>query len=125
MAQKLSKKDFNKKVAAMREENERLKILHEIREERELYSPKARKKQTKSTTRFVIASIVAIVMYTCVALVIQACTGTEVSTTLTEHWYAFWTIEIAALTGIKITNVIKEHNSKDTNDEENDSNAAG
>ena len=122
MAQKLTRQEFDEKVAVMRENNERLKILHEIREERELYSPKAKQKQMKDSTRFVIASIVAIVMYTCAALIIQACTGTEVSATLTEHWYAFWTIEIAALAGIKVTKVIKEHNSENTND---DSNVAG
>ena len=113
MAQKLTKKEFDKKVSAMRETNERLRILHEIKTERDLYNPKTEREKSKSSTMFVIATISAIVIYTCMSLIIQACTGTEVSPTLTTHWYTFWTIEIVALTGIKISNVIKgdKHNS--------------
>lgn len=117
MAQ-LSKKDFNKKIAVMRENNERLKILHEIREERELYSPKVKKQKTKISNIALFTSIIAIVSFTIACLIIQACTGAEVSPTLTTSWYTFWTVEIGVLAGIKVTKVIKDT-------PEDDSGAAG
>ena len=113
---RISRSEFDKKIAIMREDNERMKILHEIKEERELYSSKTKQKQMRVSTIYLIASIVAVVLYTMVVLIIQACTGTEVSTTLTERWYTFWTIEITALTGIKVTKVIKDYKSDKNSD---------
>lgn len=119
MAQKLTKKEFEKKVAVMRENNERLRILHEIKTERAKYCNKEAKKQAKTSNIVLIASIAAITLYTIVALIIQYSTGTEVSSTLSTLWYGFWTVEITVLAGIKVTKVIKENNSDSTNDDEN------
>ena len=120
MAQKMTKKEFDKKVAVMRENNERLRILHEIRTERAKYSNKEEKKQIKTSNIVLGCSIIAIVLYTIVALIIQYNTGVEVSSTLSTLWYGFWTVEITALAGIKVTKVIK-----DKQTESDDSGAAG
>lgn len=125
MAQKLSKKDFNKKVAAMREENERLKILHEIKTERAKYCDKDAKNKAKTSNIVLCCSVVAVTLYTIIALIIQYKTGMEVSSTLSTLWYGFWTVEITILAGIKVTKVIKEYNSDSTNDDENDENIVG
>lgn len=125
---KLSKKDFNKKVAAMREDNERLRILHEIATERAKYCNKDAKKKTKISNIVLFCSITAIVLYTVAAMFIQLHTGVEASSTLSTLWYGFWTVEITALAGIKVTKVIKDYNSNSTNDNknnDNDSSAVG
>lgn len=125
MAQKLTRQEFDEKVAVMRENNERLKILHEIREERAKYSNKEEKKQHKTSNIVLGCSIIAIVLYTVVSMIIQYNTGVEMSSTLSTLWYGFWTVEITALAGIKVTKVIKENNSDSTNDYENDENIVG
>lgn len=104
---KLTKKEFNKLVNDMKESNQRLKILHELQEEKELYSPNTKKKQTRVSNIVLFTSIAAIVLFTIACLIIQSCTGTEVSSTLTTSWYTFWTVEIGVLAGIKVTKVIK------------------
>ena len=53
-------------------------------------------------------------------MIIQYNTGVEVSSTLSTLWYGFWTVEITALAGIKVTKVIK-----DKQTESDDSGAAG
>lgn len=107
MAQKLTQNEFDAKVKAMRETNERMKILHEIKQERELYSTNTIKRKVAISNIALLASVISIILYTIVSLIIQASTGIEVSSTLTTLWYSFWTVEITALTGIKITKVIK------------------
>lgn len=125
MAQKLTKKEFDKKVSAMRETNERLRILHEIKTERAKYCTNEDKKKAKTSNIILMIAIIAITLYTIAALIIQYNTGTEVSSTLSTLWYGFWTVEITVLAGIKVTKVIKENNSDSINDDENDENVVG
>ena len=65
------------------------------------------------------ASILAIVLYTVAGIVVQIITGLEISPTLTTAWYSYWTVEIVALAGIKITNVIKGEKDIDVYDNSN------
>ena len=60
-----------------------------------------RKKKLRTRTKFVIASMTAIVAYTIVDFVLLFLER-EVDTTLTVAWFAAWTTELALLAGIKI-----------------------
>lgn len=113
---RMSREEFDKKVSVMKETNERMKILHEIQTERAMYSNKEVKKHTKTSNIVLFASIIAIVVYTIAAMVIQYHTGTEISTTLSTLWYGFWTVEIVSLAGIKVTKVIKDYHSNNEDD---------
>lgn len=84
---------------------------------------KRRRKRLRKSDYILIASIAAVVIYTVAAIFTQILTSTELSPTLTERWYDFWTIEIVTLSGIKITNVIKgEKDSSDLDSKFNSSN---
>ena len=65
-------------------------------------------KKKKFSNFVVTLAIIMIVCYTVACLLIQWQTSTEVSSVLTTAWYSFWTCEIFALAGIKITKVIKQ-----------------
>ena len=66
-----------------------------------------RRSKKRKSDYVLAASILAIVLYTVAGIVVQIITGLEISPTLTTAWYSYWTVEIVALAGIKITNVIK------------------
>lgn len=74
---------------------------------------KRRKIKLKKSDLVLICSIVAVVVYTIAAIVLQWHTSVEISPTLTEKWYQFWTIEIVALSGIKIVNVFRGEDNGD------------
>lgn len=74
---------------------------------------KRRKTRIKKSDLVLICSIVAVVVYTIAAIVLQWHTSVEISPTLTEKWYQFWTIEIVALSGIKIVNVFRGEDNGD------------
>lgn len=57
----------------------------------------------KTSKIIVAAAVVSVVLYTGAAFVLQFMTQTEISSTLTTCWFAFWAVELAALAGIKIT----------------------
>lgn len=60
-----------------------------------------KKKKLRTRTKFVIAAMVAIVIYAAISLA-WAWFGKEISDTLTTCWFAAWTVELALLAGIKI-----------------------
>lgn len=66
-----------------------------------------RSKKKKTTTIMLIIVCVMITLYTAANFVLQYFTSVEVSPTLTTAWFTFWGSELLALTGIKITKVIK------------------
>jgi flagellar biosynthesis component FlhA len=74
----------------------------------------AKDKKEKSKKNFTKALlpwiIVAIMIYTIAAFILQFFTQTEISTTLTTCYYGFWTVEIISLAGIKATKVRKNKN---------------
>lgn len=59
------------------------------------------RKKIRTRTKFVIAAMVAIVIYAAICI-IWAWYDKEVSDTLTTCWFAAWTVELALLAGIKI-----------------------
>ena len=78
-----------------------------------------RRSKRRKTDYVLVASILAIVLYTVAGIVVQIITGSEISPTLTTAWYSYWTVEIVALAGIKITNVIKGEKDIDVYDNSN------
>lgn len=59
--------------------------------------------------------IVAIVLYTVAAFVLQFVTQVEISSTLTTAYFTFWTVEILAIASIK--NVKEKRKSKQVDEE--------
>lgn len=77
------------------------------------------RRRKRKSDYIMAASILAIVGYTVAGIVVQIITGSEISPTLTTAWYSYWTVEIVALAGIKITNVIKGEKDIDVYDNSN------
>jgi hypothetical protein len=75
-----------------------------------------RRSKKRKSDYVLAASILAIVLYTVAGIVVQIITGSEISPTLTTAWYSYWTVEIVALAGIKITNVIRGEDNIDVTD---------
>lgn len=81
----------------------------QLEEVSEMESPEVEKVKMSVSNKALIVSIVAVVLYTVLAFVLQFCTSVEVSPTLTECWYRFFTVEIFALMTIKVTKVFKDY----------------
>lgn len=71
----------------------------------------------KVSNRMLAVAVLNIIFYTVAAIVLQFFTSVELSPTLTTCWYAFWTSEIFALTGIKISKV-KHQSEEEVYDDE-------
>lgn len=71
----------------------------------------------KTSNRMLVVSVINILWYTIVAIILQFKTQIEISSTLTTCWYAFWTGEIFALAGIKISKV--KHNDEEVDEDGN------
>jgi hypothetical protein len=68
----------------------------------------------KVSNIMLVIIVIAIVGYTIASFVLQYHTGVEMSPTITSAWFLFWGTEIAMLTGIKVSKILKEKH----NDEE-------
>ena len=64
---------------------------------------KIAKEKMSATKKILIAAIIAINLFTTACLVIQYLTQQDVSSTLIEYWFNFWTVEIFSMAGIKIS----------------------
>ena len=73
------------------------------------------KSKMKTSNKVLIASILAIILFTIACMYIQYTTSIEVSSTLITFWYTFWTAEIVSLAGIKVTKVIKNYGYDESN----------
>lgn len=71
------------------------------------------KKMKKVSNIMLVISVLNILWFTIAAIILQFRVGIELSSTLITCWYAFWTCEIFALAGIKITKVRNEENESD------------
>lgn len=60
-------------------------------------------KLMKTSTKFVAAAVVAIVVFTIACFVILAATGLNIPDALIVAYYGFWTVEIVSLAAIKNT----------------------
>lgn len=74
------------------------------------------KRKFKTSNIMLVIVIAAIVGYVIANFWLQYQVGIEVSPTVTTCWFSFWSAEILALTGIKVSKI--KHGS-DYSDEEN------
>ena len=75
----------------------------------ETESPELEKVKMSVSNKALIASIVAVVLFTILCFVLEFSMGIEPSPTLTECWYRFWTCEIISLCSIKLVKVYKNY----------------
>ena len=64
-----------------------------------------KEKLKKVSNRMLVVSVINIMWFTIVAIILQFKTSIELSSTLITCWYGFWTGEIFALAGIRISKV--------------------
>lgn len=112
----MSTKRFKKKLEKIRKKGERQKAIYKIESQYAEYYPSKNGKKVSNIMLAVV--VIAIVGYVAASFVLQYNTGVEVSSTLTTCWFAFWTVEILSLAGIRISKVRKENYIEDTHDEE-------
>lgn len=101
----MSKKEFESRMRKIELENKSKERKEKLKAEKNKFK---RSKKIKTSNIVLIATIIAVIGYTAASLYIQYNTGVEVSSTLTERWFRFWTVEIVALAGIKVTKVFRD-----------------
>lgn len=75
---------------------------------------KKNKKKITTSQIVLIVSVIAVVLFTAASFILQFKTGVEISSTLVEYWYRFWTTEIVVLSGIRISKVFKGYHGIET-----------
>ena len=65
----------------------------------------ANKNKTNISKKMIPVIVFAIMLYTIASFVLQFFTSVEISPTLTTAYFAFWTVEIISLAGIKTVKV--------------------
>lgn len=106
----MSNEEFISRLEKIRLENEQIELRNKLKAERR----KIRQfdiNQISTSNKVLVASIIAIITFTIACLFIQYHTGAEVSSTLITLWFSFWTVEIVALTGIKVSKIFKNYKS--------------
>lgn len=101
----MSKKEFESRMRKIELNNKSKERKEKLKAEKNKFK---RSKKVKTSNIVLIAAIIAVISYTAAALYIQKSTNIEVSSTLTEKWFRFWTVEIVALAGIKVTKVFRD-----------------
>lgn len=69
----------------------------------------------KTSTKFVISAITAIVIYTAASFIALFITGQNIDPALTGAYFAFWTVEIVSLASIKNTKSKRKKKEKKEN----------
>lgn len=104
-------KMFKWKLNRIKRQGERYKKEQAIRDAYAEYWPDSKKRKVSNIMLVIV--VAAIVIYTVASFWIQYHTGVPVDATLTTCFYTFWGSELIALTGIKISKVIKPSSSDD------------
>ena len=65
------------------------------------------KRKKKVSNIMLVISCLMIILYTAANFILQYYTSVEVSPTLTDKWFFFWSGEVFLLAGIKISKVLK------------------
>lgn len=74
----------------------------------------------KTSTKFVIAAVIAITLFTVASFIVLFAAGQNISDGLTVAYFSFWTAEIVALASIKNTKTRKRKKKEVTTDAGND-----
>lgn len=71
----------------------------------------------KTSTKFVVAAVIAIMLFTVASFIILSISGQNISDALTVAYFSFWTAEIVSLASIKNTKTRKRKKKEGNNDE--------
>lgn len=123
----MSDKIFERKLKRIEKRGERQKAKQKIIDKYAEYYPSKRRK-VSNIMLFVV--VTAIVGYVAANFILQYKTGMSMDSTITTAWFSFFTVEIVALTGIKVSKVIKkplddDEYTSDFKDEESEENNMG
>ena len=98
-------KMFERKLKRIEKRGERQKAKQELVDKYAKYYPSKRRKVSNI---MLIVVVTAIVGYVAANFILQYKTGMSMDSTITTAWFSFFTVEIVALTGIKVSKVIKK-----------------
>lgn len=101
----MSDKRFQKKLKRIEKRGERQKAKSELEAKYAKYYPSKRRKVSNI---MLVVVVTAIVGYVAANFILQYKTGMSMDSTITTAWFSFFTVEIVALTGIKVSKVIKK-----------------
>lgn len=115
----MSDKRFQKKLKKIEERGERQKAKQKLIDKYAKYYPSKRRKVSNV---MLVVIVFAITAYTAANFWLTYVSGVSMDSTLTTCFYAFWSSELIALMGIKVSKVIKnkEENDAPTNDIEDE-----
>jgi hypothetical protein len=114
----MNDKRFQKKLEKIRKKGERQKEKAELEAQYAEYYPHRR--GAKVSNLMLVIIVLAITVYTIASFVLQFCTAVEISSTLTTCFFAFWSAEIIALAGIRVSKVRKNKDEEDLPDDESE-----
>ena len=104
---------FQKKLKRIKKRGERQKAKQELMAQYAEYYPH---REGAKVSNIMLVVIIAIVLaYTVASFVLQFCTSVEISSTLTTCVFAFVSVELVSLAGIKTSKILKK--SKENEDE--------
>lgn len=106
----MREKLFQMELNRIKKRGERQKRKQTLKNKYAEYYPS---KHRKVSNVMLVTIVVMIVGYAIADFVLQYATGNEISSTLTTCWFAFWSAEIVALTGIKVSKVLKSPHEDD------------
>lgn len=98
-------KMFERKLKRIEKRGERQKAKQELIDKYAKYYPS---KHRKVSNIMLVVVVTAIVVYVAANYILQYKTGMSMDSTITTAWFSFFTVEIVALTGIKVSKVIKK-----------------
>lgn len=114
----MNDKRFQKKLEKIRKKGERQKEKAELEAQYAEYYPHRRGAKVSNLMLAII--VLAITVYTIASFVLQFCTAVEISSTLTTCFFAFWSAEIIALAGIRVSKSRKNKDEEDLPDDESE-----
>ncbi len=104
----MSEEEFNSKLKKIQKKNADKQRKHLLKAEKNKIK-QLKKSKMNTSNKVLVASIIAVLLFTIACLYIQYTTSIEVSSTLITAWYSFWTVELVSLAGIKVSKVFKEN----------------
>lgn len=107
----MNDKRFQKKLEKIRKKGERQKQKAELEAEYAEYYPHRKGAKVSNVMLFIIVAMVT--LYTVASFVLQFFTSVEISGTLTTCFFAFWSAEVVALMGIKVSKVKRERDEEE------------
>lgn len=105
---------FQRKLDRIRLKGERQKAKVEVESKYAEYYP--HREGAKVSNVMLAIVVFMIVAYVVASFVLQFFTSVEISATLTTCYFAFWTVEIVSLAGIRVSKVFKKDKDKDKGD---------